>query len=183
MYLLPYLIEFRKRFATTVNAFAGCKRKDGIDATRVVASALDEREWQQFHLRRVIVDNMARLRENLSFRVFHHQSPRVLPYFQRAIRAFIYDGFWCLGNLPILLCGCNAAIHQFGDKGRRKHHVIFVLISRFYGRGKHGNAQRSRTYQTHLHFQVGIVLVGCIGEIEHLHTHRPIAVGVERLSW
>jgi len=92
MYLLPYLIEFRKRFATTVNAFARCKRKDGIDATRVVASALDEREWQQFHLRRVIVDDVARLGQDAAPGVLQHQAEGVVADFDAAVGGAVDDG-------------------------------------------------------------------------------------------
>ena len=125
---------------------------------------------------------MSCLRENLPFCIFHHQSPRIFLYFQTTVCTLIDNGTGGLCHFPILLGRGNAAIYQLGDKLRGKHHVILILIGRCDRTGEHGDSQRPRTHETYLKTQIGIVIVCSIGEVEHLHTHGPIAIGIEGLT-
>ena len=72
--LLPHLIQGTERLTAAIDALARRQQEHRIDGTAVVAASLDERERQQLHLRRVVVDDMARLRQHTALLVLEHQT-------------------------------------------------------------------------------------------------------------
>ena len=78
MHLLPYLVQRCKRLTATVYPLAWRQQEHRIDAARIVAATLDKRERQQLHLRRIVVNDMACLRQHLSLGISHHNPPRTL---------------------------------------------------------------------------------------------------------
>ena len=93
MYLLPHLIQFRERFSTTKNMLPWSLGENGIDASAIVRTTFDKREWKQLDLGGVIINDMARLSQYFSVFILHNNSPRKLLNFNDTILAFINYSF------------------------------------------------------------------------------------------
>ena len=116
LYLLPHLIECTKRLTTSVDTFAWSNGQHGIDAARVVGTAFDKRERQQFHLRRVVVDDMTCLRHHLAVLILQHQAPRIFLNLNAAIFRLVCNGFPIANTLP----------SRRGRHRTRQHHALAV---------------------------------------------------------
>jgi hypothetical protein len=77
MEFLPYFIEFGERFSAAYDMFARSETEDRIHGTGIVAATLDEREWQEFDLCGIIVDDMTRLCQDFSVLVAKEDAERI----------------------------------------------------------------------------------------------------------
>ena len=67
-------------------------------------------------------------------------------------------------------------------EGIAEHHVVSIGILWLYRCGQHPDPRCSRRDPFYLDLQRRIVLIRCIGEIQHLHPHRPVPIQVKCLS-
>ena len=118
---------------------------------------------------------MARLGENPALRILDDQAPGVLLDFDGAIVGAVG---YLIGCLRVLPCSTLCA----GLELRAEHHVILIVVLRLNGRCQHADAGRARRDELYAQPQRRIVLVSGIGEVEHLHAHRPEAIEVEGLT-
>ena len=183
IHLLPHLVERGETLSATIDSLARRKHEDGVDAARIVASALDEIERQEFYLRTVVVYYMSSLCKYFSFRIAKYQSERILLDFQLSISVFINNALCRRRRVPSTLPHAGIPVAEVpGDKLRREHRVVGLVHLRFDRRSEDGNAQGSVINLLNPDFQVWVVIVLGVGEIEHLHPDRPITVEVESLS-
>ena len=85
VHLLSHLVQRGERLATAVDTLAGSQRKDGIDRAAVVGATLDERERQQLDLRRVVINDVARLGKHTALSVLQDEAEGVSLQFQSAV--------------------------------------------------------------------------------------------------
>ena len=107
---------------------------------------------------------MACLREDLALGVLDDQSEGVLLDFDAAVWGLV-------GYIPLLCL-----------EGIAEHDIVLVCILRLHRCCEHPDTGRTGGDPLNLDLERWVVLVGGIGEIEHLHAHGPIAIEVERLT-
>ena len=126
---------------------------------------------------------MSSLCKYFSFRIAKNQSERILLDFQFSISVFINNVLCRRRRVPSTLPHAGVPVAEVpGDKLRREHRVVGLVHLRFDRRSEDGNAQGSVVNLLNPDFQVWVVIVLRVWEIEHLHPDRPITVEVESLS-
>ena len=118
---------------------------------------------------------MARLRQDLTLGILHDDAPGELMYLYPAIIRTVDNAISRLRTLP----------HGTGTfllETVTEHHVVLIRTFRLDRRRQHADTGCPRRDELHLDLQLGVIHVSCIGEIEHLHSYRPVAVQVKGLS-
>ncbi len=147
--------------------------ENGIDASAIVRTTFDKREWKQLDLGGVIIYDMARLSQYFSVFILHDNSPRKLLNFNDTILAFINYSFNSFASFPrFRVCGRHFC----------QHYVVGIVHFGFDRRCKHCDANGARRHELHFHFQSWIIVIFRAWEVEHLHLDRPISIYVERLT-
>ena len=119
---------------------------------------------------------MARLRQDFPFCIPDHQTEGVFLDLDAAVGGGVDDG-------TAIVCrtgpGCRRCLRL---ERVAQHHIVLVRVCRHYRRGQHADPHRPRRDKLYLNLQIRIVLVRRVGEVEHLHSYRPVAVQVESLA-
>ena len=103
------------------------------------------------------------LRQDLPLRILNDDAERILLDF----------------NATKIRLVCDKTLFSF--KRLAKHHILLIRALRIDGCCQHPDPGRSRRDPLNLDLQLRIILIRCIGEVEHLHPHRPVAIEVESL--
>ena len=175
VYLLPYLVQRGERFTTAVDPLARCQRQHRVDAARVVRASLYKREGQQLYLTRVVVDVMARLGENPSLGILDDNAPGIFLNLDTTVSRAVDN------RVTHALRGPHLPL-SLRLESIAEHHVVGILILGGNRRCQHPDTGCPRRNEFHLDLQLRIVHVGSIREVEHLHTNRPVAIEVKRLT-
>ena len=118
---------------------------------------------------------MSCLCQDLALSILHDNAPGILVYLDAAVRRGI--GY----RVAHALRGPHLAL-SLGFEPIAEHYVVSILILGLNRCRQHTDSRSPWRDKLHLDLQHWVVLVGCIGEVEHLHTHWPIAIEVERLT-
>ena len=119
---------------------------------------------------------MPRLRQHLALRVLDDDTPRVLLNLDCAIVC-------AEGNRTTILSPPTGG----GGGGLRlepvtEHHIVSIVVLRHDRCRQHPDAGRPRRNELDGHLQTRVIVIGSIGEVEHLHSHRPVAIEIECLT-
>ena len=118
---------------------------------------------------------MARLGENPSLGILYDDAPRIFLNLDTTVRRAIDN------RVTHALRGPHLSL-SLRFESIAEHHVINILILGLNRRRQHSDTGCSGRNKLHLNLQLRIVHVGCIGEVKHLHPHRPVAIEVKRLT-